>query len=264
MEQPYYNASSPTVVQGVLVSNKSKSNDNALSPNPQHIYDHHHANHGVGATESAAVHHQNVYGLSSGTGGHWTKGEHQPRRCNDVWAAILFFAHLGTMGFLAGTYVPRMFREVAEANDLNGRMLDLEEDIDGADGVEHSDSWSGRFLSWMIRGTYRVMILGGSSTIDSENRGLEEEGGMEDYNYYDVTGTNDFADMMLLLGISSLVALVISTLALGFMIRHAQFLIKFALFFNIGATALVSHIMFIIDASHHSCDFSKYLRDAIV
>mmetsp|Transcript_20316 Transcript_20316/g.40212 ORF Transcript_20316/g.40212 Transcript_20316/m.40212 type:complete len:589 (-) Transcript_20316:182-1948(-) len=235
-EQPYYNASSPPVVQGVLVSNnKSNINANAPTLSPQHINDH----HGVGATESASVHHQHVYGSSSETGGHWTKGEHQPRRCNDLWAAILFFAHLATMGFLAGTYVPRMFREVAEANDLNGRMLDLEGEFDGAGGLEGNNSWSGRFLSWMIRGTYRLVMRGGSSPFDSENRGLEDAGGgMEDYNNYDVTGTNDFADMVLLLGISSLVALVISTLALGFMIRHAQLLIKFALFFNIGATAL--------------------------
>jgi hypothetical protein len=43
---------------------------------------------------------------------------------------------------------------------------------------------------------------------------------------------------MLLLGVSSIIALVISTLALGFMISHAQILIKFALLFNIASTAM--------------------------
>ena len=50
--------------------------------------------------------------------------------------------------------------------------------------------------------------------------------------------------MLLLLGISAVIALVISTAALSVMISHAEKLIKFALIFNIVATAVVSMTLY--------------------
>lgn len=216
-QQPYYNAaSSPPVVQGVLVSN-NKPNENA----PGHIYDHHHVTHGIGAAETPETHHQNIYGSAAETG-HWTKGEVQPRKCNDFIFAILFWAHLGVVGWAAGTFAPRMYQEVAEANDLN---RNLEEGL--------SSGLTGKFMTWIIQGANRAIQ---SSPSMMGERSLEEE------ENYDISGTNDFADMMLLLGISTVVAVVISTLTLGFMIRYAQALIKFALLFNIAATVVVSSL----------------------
>ncbi len=62
----------------------------------------------------------------------------------------------------------------------------------------------------------------------------------EEDGYYDsINGTDDMADLMLLLCISALISLVLSTGALTFMISHAESIIKFALLFNIVATAVV-------------------------
>ncbi|KAL7530016.1 hypothetical protein ACHAXR_003274 [Thalassiosira sp. AJA248-18] len=186
--------------------------------------------------------------------GNWTKGEVQPRRCNDFFFALLFYAHLGVMACCAAVYAPKMFSEVAEgAMNGNGggggerNLMNEEEESGGGSVVQqdenessHGSSMGGakdkKFLSMMIKGmhhlvTTTIMPYPSSDNIDDHhNRNLEEDD--------DVTGTNDMGDMMLLLGISALIALVISTGALSFMIRHAESLIRFALLFNIAATAV--------------------------
>lgn len=200
-----YNEASPPVVQGVAVKN------------PISIYDHNHANHGVGAAE--VVHSQ----PNDDTGGDWTKGEHQPRRCNDAIFAILFYAHLGVMAWTTAVFAPRMAYEVAESHGYNQRDLE-----------EGSSALTTRVLTWMIHkgGSYCNSVVG--------HRMLQEEDGGDDAYSFDATtiGTDDVGDMMMLLGISAGVALLISTLALTFMIRHAQFLIKFALLFNVATVAV--------------------------
>ncbi|KAL3781243.1 hypothetical protein ACHAWO_009875 [Cyclotella atomus] len=201
-----YNETSPqVVVQGVAVKH------------PIHIYDHSHATHGVGAAE---VHSQPI---NDNTGGNWTKGEHQPRRCNDAAFAILFYAHIGVMAWATAAFAPRMAREVAESHGYNQRDLLLEDDS----GV------TSRVLSWMIHNgsSYFKTVIG--------HRMLQEDDENDAYSFDATTiGTDDVGDMMMLLGISAGIALIISTLALTFMIRHAQFLIKFALLFNIATVTL--------------------------
>ena len=198
----YYNyneTSPPVVVQGVAVKQ------------PIHIYDHNHASHGIGAAEIPPPQHY--------TGGNWTKGEHQPKRCNDALFALLFYAHLGVMACCTAVFAPRMAREVAESH---GYRRDLKEE----QGV------TSRVFSWVIHKAYSY----------TGNRVLQEEEGGDDPYSFDATtiGSNDVGDMMLLLSVSAVVALVISTLALTFMIRHAESLIKFALLFNIATVCLVS------------------------
>lgn len=198
----YYNYkdTSPPVVQGV----------------PIHIYDHNHVNHGVGAAE---VHSPPN---NATTNGDWTKGEHQPSKCNDSAFAILFYAHLGVMAWTTAVFAPRMAMEVAQSHGYNQR------DLKERSGV------TSRVLTWMIRTgmSYFSNAMG--------QRDLQEEGGENDAYSFDATtiGTDDVGDMLMLLGISAGIALLISTLALTFMIRHAQFLIKFALLFNIATVAL--------------------------
>ena len=94
--------------------------------------------------------------------------------------------------------------------------------------------------SWIARGAndFLVAVLSATTTAaaasNDPRRSLGENG--DD----DVSGTNDVGDMLLLLGISALMALVVSSGALGFMISRAESLVKFSLLFNIGATAVVS------------------------
>mmetsp|Transcript_2885 Transcript_2885/g.5101 ORF Transcript_2885/g.5101 Transcript_2885/m.5101 type:complete len:589 (-) Transcript_2885:219-1985(-) len=238
MVSPYYNASSsPPVVQGVVVNNNNNNK----------IYDHKHANHGIGALETD-LNPNNVGGNQEEGGGDWTRGETQPRRCNDVIFAILFYAHLGVMAACAAVFGSRMYSEVAESA-MNGdggdggreRKLGSDDSNDyyGSETVETVSEWVAEsgVIAWMVESTYNlissVSSFAASHTSSSENEGraLQED---EESNY----GTTDISDMMVLLGISTLIALVVSTMALSVLIRHAQFLIKFALLFNIGATAL--------------------------
>lgn len=181
---------------------------------PIHIYDHNHVSHGVGAIEVDSQ--PNV-----DTGGDWTKGQHQPKRCNDSIFAILFYVHLGIMACTAAVFAPRMAIEVAESNGYNQRDL-------GEDGY----GVTSRMLTWIFQGdqSHFHSAMG--------DRMLQEEG--DDAYSFDATtiGRDDVGDMLVLLGISAGVALIISTLTLTFMIRHAQFLIKFALLFNIVTVSL--------------------------
>jgi|EP00970_Alexandrium_tamarense_P002113 hypothetical protein len=220
--QPYYNADgNPPVVQGTVLHNTNHNN--------AHIYDHQHAGHGVGAMEIADPSQSQQFHQQQEQpheGGNWTKGEHQPRRCNDAIFAVLFYVHLGVMGWVAGTFAPRMFAEVAASNGMNNQR-DLVED---GGGTSDSSGMTSRVFRLMIQSVHSL----GYGALSASDRSLQEEN-----NYADVTGTNDFDDMLLLLGITGMVALVISTLALSFMIRHAEIMIKFALLFNIAASAVV-------------------------
>lgn len=196
-----YNETSPPVVQGVPVKH------------PIQIYDHNHVSHGVGAAEVQS-------GPNENAGGNWTKGEHQPKRCNDAAFAAMFYAHLGVMAWTAAAFAPRMAKEVAESHGYNQR--DLKEGTGATSTI----------LTWVIQAVVPYV-----SRI--RRRVLQEDGENDAYDFDATTiGTDDIGDMLMLMGISAGIALVISTLALTFMIRHAQFLIKFALIFNIATVAL--------------------------
>lgn len=127
------------------------------------------------------------------------------------------------MAWATAAFAPRMAREVAESQGYNQRDLLL---TDGS-------GFTSRVLTWVIHNgsSYFSKVMG--------HRMLQEDDENDAYSFDATTiGTDDVGDMMMLLGISAGIALVISTLALTFMIRHAQFLIKFALLFNIATVAL--------------------------
>jgi len=255
MTSPYYNASSsPPVIQGVLVNNNSNK-----------IYDRKHANYGIGALKTDLNPNNNNNNNNNGNGnqeegggGDWIKGESQPRHCNDVIFAILFCAHLGVMAWCAAVFGSRMYSEVAASamnggngNDGDGGDGGRERELESGDTTEYYGSetvetvseWVAEtgVMAWMVERAYNLIssvtsfaashTSSSSSSQNNEGRALQED---EESNY----GTTDISDMMVLLGISTLIALVVSTMALSVLIRHAQFLIKFALLFNIGATAL--------------------------
>jgi CHASE2 domain-containing sensor protein len=64
------------------------------------------------------------------------------------------------------------------------------------------------------------------------------EDGYSDESSSNGSGTNDIQDMLTLLGISAIIALLLSSGELGVMIRHAELLIKVALLFNVICTGL--------------------------
>jgi hypothetical protein len=86
---PYYNAEAPVVIQGKAV-------------------------------DSSAL-------LSVEENGEWTRGEKQPGTCQDMFWAILFYAHLGAIGAVTAKYTPLMTEELAEGYadgyQNNGRRL---------------------------------------------------------------------------------------------------------------------------------------------
>ncbi len=160
----------------------------------------------------------------------WTKGEHQPRKFNDVAFGILFYLHLIGMVACSVVYAPQMFREVANiAADGGGEG--------GRDLLDNSSSMSGnnhglvtsRLMSWVVGASQQ--IFGSSFMAPLSNRLLQED---ENDDYYE-NGRDDFDDLLLLMSISGIVACIISSLALTVMIRHARQMIVCALIFNIVA-----------------------------
>jgi len=160
--------------------------------------------------------------------GNWIRGEVQPKRCNDGLFAFLFYAHLGVMASVAAVFAPKMISEIAEGASAaagGNRERDLMEDGESSMGA--------KFASWMVQLMSSTISSVSTQLTNNEiqDRNLEEE---DDF----VMGTNDMNDMMILLGISALIAIVLSSGVLGFMIRHAEILIKFALLFNIASAAV--------------------------
>lgn len=258
MSTPYYNASTsgtaPVVVQGTLVDNPYGSNANAAPISTDRIYDHRHASHGVGSPDGITVHNEGEF--RNDNGGNWTKGEVQPRRCNDAAFAFMFVAHLGAMAWVAATFAPRIIGDVAEGVGGGNRDLlmdsvgEEEGDVLVGGGDEsldmggHEPSGLGnKFATLVARAASHLVTsavhLAYSSDFDDHDvegtggRGLQEDNA-------NAVGANDLADVMLLLGASAAIALAISTGALGVMISHAESLIRFALLFNIASTAVVS------------------------
>jgi len=239
------------------------SPDNGGGGDGSGVYDRKHPNHGVGAALDVSLPPHRSPLEPAADEGNWTRGEVQPRRCNDPIFALLFWAHLGVMAAVAAVFAPRMFGEVAEnaanaMNDVGERdlmyglaeeeeegamMMEVDEAEEGKTMMEVADGYnmdvSGanesigtKFASWIMRSALPILAKASSfSSLEDDDHGVRR---LQDDNEA-VVGT---ADMMLLLVISAVISLVISSGALGFMIGHAQLLIKFALLFNIGLTLL--------------------------
>ena len=139
-------------------------------------------------------------------------GEDQPRRCNDGAFAILFIVHLAVMVGVAATYAPQMIADVASS-------------------ASSSNSGTRHLFSLIANVDNDI-----SNTITNQHRSLEE--GYSDESSNGDSGTNDIQDMLTLLGISGIIALLLSSGVLGVMIRHAELLIKVALLFNIICTGI--------------------------
>ena len=204
----------------------------------------------------------------------------QQHRCNDFLFAILFVVHLVFMAGVVSHYVPTMVSEIIASNNNSNNNRNLISSI-WTDGVGEQQelvvrSSSHRFLdgaddendtyyfltTWLNSRMPEAVPRYYPSTFSNHNyRNIRndannyhrraqqqqqqgEDGSYDNYYYDSISGTDDMVDLMLLLGVSAVISLVLSTGALTFMISCAESLIKFALLFNIVATAVVSYIVF--------------------
>jgi hypothetical protein len=140
-QQPYYAANgSSVIVQGTIVTQPQEDGGFVQGFNqgsvPSNTY-----NHGVQQPQSM------VMPMQQPQEENWTKGQPQPKRCNDMLFGILFYAHLGAMAWCAATYGPVMMATLTEdsstGQNANGRRYlsrILEEsnadDVSGAINVD--------------------------------------------------------------------------------------------------------------------------------
>ena len=205
-------------------------------------------------------------------------GEMQPRKCNDVVFALLFYANLGITAGLAAAFAPRMIGDMASSasSSWSSSSSDAARDLMPS-SLDGNDA---RFASWMA-GTARRFVLSslsashsytssrssssssiGTPASDDDLRALQEDDGGGGGG--GVEGTSYLGDMILLLGASTLIALLLSSGALGFMIRHAESLVKFALLFNVVCTAVVSGGHRVFSSSSGFSPMRLCTRDTIV
>ena len=125
------------------------------------------------------------------------KGEHQPKRFNDVFWGFLFYAHIVAMVVLAIVYMPQ-----------------LEMDFDYYNRRALFAAPARAFNS-----VSRSLASASTSTSNAQHRMLEDNGG-------------DPNGVFLLVGLSVVVAFLLSIVSLTLMINFAEGLIKMSLFFN--------------------------------
>lgn len=88
---------------------------------------------------------------------HVRHGECQQKRCNDVFFAILFYAHLGVIAWTTARYAPTMVSDAAEAaqDAYQNRMLD-----EGGDGGENNGEIEFDMAAlWLILGVSAAVGL---------------------------------------------------------------------------------------------------------
>ncbi len=105
MTSPYFrtsNGTAPVVVQGAIVESINTNSALISGSDFSHALD----------------------------GGEWTKGEAQPRQCRDIFWAILFYIHLGVVGFATFRFVPLMAQDLGQDYASGAQRRFLEENVD--------------------------------------------------------------------------------------------------------------------------------------
>lgn len=222
MTTPYYSAgSSPSipVVQGRLVSAPGGSGNGSMgnNANVNHnkstdgYYRHQH----TPGNKDTLLHHdtQQIHHSGGDGGDGWTDVGKQSNSCKDALWGVLFYAQLGAIAAATIIYLPVMAQDVA-AEYANG-------------------SYRRRFL---LPSSYR--FLEEDQGADAED-GSNTDGGDEGQADLDI----DMDAILVILAVAGLAGLVISSLAVSFMMAFPRALIKISLWFNIivsGAMALLA------------------------
>jgi Plasma-membrane choline transporter len=189
MSSPYYNAgSSIPIVQGHVVSATGGGESYQHHANvPQGNYNAH------AEDVSSAFH-----------------GEPQPSQCKDGLWAVLFYAHLGVMAFVAIRYAPMMAQDYA-ADYAGGAYRKLSEVWRGLEEEEEADAYD-----------------------NNDGNGADESAADFDIS---------LASLVTIIALTGLAALLVSSAAIALMMSCPKPLIKMALFFNLfltGAMAVTS------------------------
>lgn len=126
-QQPYYATNDiPVVVQGTVVKQHQQQGYAQGLDQGNTTY-----NHGQPQQQ----------GRFQDEDDNWTKGEHQPKRCNDMLFGIIFYAHLGVIAWCTATYAPILMTSLREAQDqsANGQrflMRFLDQNIDNQQATD--------------------------------------------------------------------------------------------------------------------------------
>jgi len=176
-----------------------------------------------------------VYGNSSGYPEIETKGQQQPKKCNDVFWGILFYSHIIAMIVLAATYAPQMDFSQAQGNNYNNNNNDDANANNGGNGDDTYyndygyrnlvDDSQNKSITQIVMGiTTRTLVkVATAAEVQATSLGdrfLEEE--------------QNPNSVFLLIGLTVVGAFVLSILSLAIMIRFADGLIKMSLFFNMS------------------------------
>lgn len=168
-----------------------------------------------------------------------TKGEQQPRRCNDVLWAVLFYAHIGALIAVTVKFLPMVidqwgrlrnyYDNFAQGDDASAynkysNYVDNYYRRVSSSEFHQSSSLTSLGVGVGTRALVQVANLGGLhlSNVDVQDRSLQDQ----------ETGA-DPKGISLLVGLTVVGAFCLSILSLGLMIRFAEGLIKMGLFFNI-------------------------------
>jgi len=208
---PYYATESgggvapPVVVQGQVVGTSSNATANLNDHNSQKV----------------------EYGShpDTTTTNHSVKGEHQPKRCNDVFWAILFYSHLGLMAYLAAANSSQMFQTFTGEDGGNNdrRVLSSSNENVNSTMGEGTLSVFNRALSTVWTHHFSKALGVGSGRTLEDNEEFEANPN----------------DVIILLSVTGVIGLGFSSFSLTFMMYFAEILIKTALFFNIFTSVIM-------------------------
>lgn len=145
------------------------------------------------------------------------EGPKRERRCQDAFWAVLFYAHLGAMVYCTAAYAPQLMADFAQ--NWNDSQV-------GDDAVRRRLLW-GRFL---------------------QDNADENGSNQADNSTNQVDISVDPKALLTVIVVGSVVSLVLSTCALGFMMAFAETLVKIALFFNIFLFTVLTLTSFVVGA----------------
>jgi len=169
----------------------------------------------------SSVPHGDVFVGDDGT----TKGSVQPKRCNDFAFALLFYVHLGLMGWAASNYGPAMVEDVTDAYANYSDFL----------GYYNNNNNRGRRMT-------RILYDSAINAISGKYRRLEDDEEEEENNY---ESNISIGDVVLLMGVSTIFCSVVSSLALCLLMNHSSKLIKISLIVNIVIGTFVTALAFL-------------------
>jgi hypothetical protein len=217
---PYYGGRSPIIVQGIAVSDtpyyEAQTYNNSSSSSNNNRF-----GRGTFFTSKQS----SLQKLSSPTNVP-QQSRHQFR---DVLWAVLFYAHLVAMAYATVVYGSSFSQDMLDAyasddnNNTNRRQMS--ETWNQPSNQSSIVSYVPRFVSASMR------FLMQSISETSIHRYLQENDAATDNTDTDIQFNSEV--LMTTLLVSVMIGLVISTLALGFMMAFAATLIRMALIFNI-------------------------------